>query len=55
MHLQMLLSKDLQCIQAIHVLYVCSLGIEPTTFWANNAMLYHEPQEQYFSVSNSLF
>ncbi len=21
--------------------YVCSLGIEPTTFWAANAMLYH--------------
>ncbi len=37
------IQSDLQCIQAIHVLsvYVCSLGIEPTTFCAANAMLYH--------------
>ncbi len=30
-------------IQAIHIFcqYVCSLGIEPTTFCAANAMLYH--------------
>ncbi len=37
--------SDLQCIQAIHFCqYVCSLGIEPTTFCAANAML-TEPQE----------
>ncbi len=34
------IQSDLQYIQAIHV-YVCSLGIEPTTFCAANAMLYH--------------
>ncbi len=30
-------------LQAIHIFYqcVCSLGIEPTTFCAVNAMLYH--------------
>ncbi len=33
--------SDLQCIQAIHFFYqyVCSLGIEPTTFCVANAML----------------
>ncbi len=40
------IQSDLQCIQAIHVFfffyhYVCSLGIEPTTFCVANAMLYH--------------
>ncbi len=37
------IQRDLQCIQAIHVFYqyVCSLGIEPMTFGAANAMLYH--------------
>ncbi len=38
------IQSDLQCIQAIHFSfyqYVCSLGIEPTTFCAANAMLYH--------------
>ncbi len=37
------IQSDLQCIQAIHVFYqyVCSLGIEPMTFCATNAMLYH--------------
>ncbi len=38
------IQSNLQCIQAIHVFfyqYVCSLGIEPTTFCAANAMLYH--------------
>ncbi len=36
------IQSDLQCIQAIHFYqYVCSLGIEPTTFCAANAMLYH--------------
>ncbi len=35
-----LIQSDMQWIQAIlfHQ-YVCSLGIEPTTFWAANAML----------------
>ncbi len=37
------IQSDLQCIQAIHFFffyqYVCSLGIEPTTFCAANAML----------------
>ncbi len=36
------IQSDLQWIQAIHICqYVCSLGIEPTTFCAANAMLYH--------------
>ncbi len=40
------IQSDLQCIQAIHYYlffyqYVCSLGIEPKTFCAANAMLYH--------------
>ncbi len=36
------IQSNLQHIQAIHFCqYVCSLGIEPTTFCAANAMLYH--------------
>ncbi len=37
------IQSDLQCIQAIRIFYqyVCFLGIEPTTFCAANAMLYH--------------
>ncbi len=35
------IQSDLQYIQAIQFLYMCSLGIEPTTFCAANAMLYH--------------
>ncbi len=37
------IQSDLHCIQAIHFFcqYVCSLGIEPTTFCAANTMLYH--------------
>ncbi len=37
------IQSDLQCIQATHFLnqYVCSPGIEPTTFCTVNAMLYH--------------
>ncbi len=31
------IQSDLQCIPALHFLYVCSLGIEPTTFCAANA------------------
>ncbi len=34
------IQSDLQCIQAIHFcISMCSLGIEPTTFCAANAML----------------
>ncbi len=35
------IQSDLHCIQVIHVLHVCYLWIEPTTFYAANAMLYH--------------
>ncbi len=37
------IQSNLHCIQAIHFFYqyVRSLGIEPTTFCAANAMLYH--------------
>ncbi len=36
------IQSDLQSIQATHLFqYMCSLGIEPTTFCAANAMLYH--------------
>ncbi len=36
------IQSDLQCIMVIHFCqYMCSLGIEPTTFCAANAMLYH--------------
>ncbi len=36
------IQSDLQCIQATHFdQYVCSLGIEPTTFCVANAMRYH--------------
>ncbi len=36
------IQSDLQCIQDIYFCqYVSSLGIEPTTFRAANAMLYH--------------
>ncbi len=36
------IQSDLQCIQATHfIVSMCSLGIEPTTFCAANAMLYH--------------
>ncbi len=36
------IQRDLQCIQAVHFfISMCSLGIEPTTFYAANAMLYH--------------
>ncbi len=42
MHLaDAVIQSDLQCIQAKHVLYMCSLRIEPTTFCAANAMLYY--------------
>ncbi len=37
------IQSDLQCIQDIIFFYqyVCSLGIEPTTFCTANTMLYH--------------
>ncbi len=37
------IQSDLQCIQAINFFYeyVCSLGIDPTTFCAANAMFYY--------------
>ncbi len=36
------IQSDLQCIQDIYFCqYVFSLGIEPTTFCAANAVLYH--------------
>ncbi len=42
------IQSNLQRIQVLHLLSVCSLGIEPTTFCAADAMLYHwatEPRE----------
>ncbi len=43
------IQSDLQCIQTIHFYqYVCSLGIEPTTFCAANAMLYHWATGTYY-------
>ncbi len=45
------IQSDLQCIQAIHLLsvcqYVCSLGIEPTTFARLTQCSTTEPQEHY--------
>ncbi len=43
MHLaEAFIQSDLQFIQIIFFCqYMCSLGIEPTTFCAANAMLYH--------------
>ncbi len=40
------IQSDLQCIQAIHFFcqYVCSLGIEPTTFCAADSTV---PQEHH--------
>ncbi len=36
-----------KCIQVIHF-YVCSLGMEPTTFCAADAMLYHWATQEHF-------
>ncbi len=46
------IQSNLQCIQAIHLFSqnVCSLGIEPTTFCAANAMLTTEPQEHHNAI-----
>ncbi len=42
------IQSDLQCIQNIHLYcqYVCSLGIEPTTFALLTQCSTTEPQEQ---------
>ncbi len=41
------IQSDLQCIQAIHLYcqYLCSLGIEPTTFALLTQYSTTEPQE----------
>ncbi len=43
------IQSDLQCIQAVHLYcqYVCSLGIEPTTFALLTQCSTTEPQEYY--------
>ncbi len=59
MHLtDALIQSDLQYIQVIHIFFqfVCSLGIEPTTFCAANAMLYHWATGTYFNeITEALF
>ncbi len=48
------IQSDLQYIQVIHFHeYVCSLGIEPTTFCAANAMLYHWATQEHLQQHNS--
>ncbi len=42
------IQSDLQCIQVIQ--YMCSLGIEPTTFCAADAMLYHWATQEHTQV-----
>ncbi len=42
------IQSDLQCIQAIHFVSMCSLGIEPTTFALLKQCSTTEPQEQEF-------
>ncbi len=51
------IQSDLQCIQAIHLYcqYMCSLGIEPTTFVLLMQCSTTEPQEHIFSVFNLSF
>ncbi len=46
------IQSDLQCIQAIHLYcqYMCSLGIEPTTFALLTQCSTTEPQEHEFWV-----
>ncbi len=46
------IQSDLRCIQAIHIFcqYMCSLGIEPTTFVLLTQCSTTEPQEQTFIV-----
>ncbi len=44
------IQSDLQCIHVIHFhQYVCSLGIEPTTFGTAEAMLYHWAIQEHLS------
>ncbi len=49
------IQSDLQCIQAIHVFcqYMCSLGIEPTTFALLTQCSTTEPQEHYLLIDNN--
>ncbi len=51
------IQSDLQCIQNIIFFYqyVCSLGIEPTTFCAANAMLYHWATGTSYSIFVHVF
>ncbi len=46
------IQSDLQCIQVIHMFcqYMCSLGIEPTTFALLTQCSTTEPQEHYIYV-----
>ncbi len=48
------IQSNLQCIQVIHLLYVCFLGIEPTTFCAANTMLHHWATGTLFCFHTSL-
>ncbi len=49
------IQSDLKWIQAIHFCQcVCSLGIEPTTFCAANAMLYHWATETQIHVDKNV-
>ncbi len=48
--------SDLQCIQAIHFFfceYMCSLGIEPTTFVLLTQCSTTEPQEHMYSCTHT--
>ncbi len=51
------IQSDLQCIQAIHLYcqYVCSLGIEPTTFALLTQCSTTEPQERHFNGEMELY
>ncbi len=45
------IQSDLQYIQAIHFFVsMCSLGIEPTTFCAADAMLYHWATQEHKQI-----
>ncbi len=45
------IQSDLQYIQVMHFYqYMCSLGIEPTTFCAANIMLYHWATQEHINV-----
>ncbi len=52
---QILLSKVTYTAFRLYIfLYVCSLGIEPTTFCADNAMLYHRATGTQFLIWSEL-